>query len=208
MNRGSSRINWDDIAGNQAKISQYNQRMLNQKQELGHELVPNASSVKTHSYVTHSGVGAGYIGQTAKGKNNKANDQRVQVTLTQAMHGETNTTENRQNFKRQIYDRSANDSHDMIKQLKSTNVAFGYSKQPGIQSPAGPHNDGGLPTKANHEIGQTKEMYSYVKKDAFASNVLPTNENAGRMKPINSSTNQETKSVNQQMFRWNNIKIT
>ena len=74
MNRGTSQINWDDITGNKAKISEYNQRMLNQKQELGHEGEPKASSVKAHSYVTHSGIGEGYIGQTAKGKDNKAKD--------------------------------------------------------------------------------------------------------------------------------------
>ena len=36
MNKGTSQVNWGDVADNKAKIAEYNSRMLNQKQELGH----------------------------------------------------------------------------------------------------------------------------------------------------------------------------
>ena len=62
--------------------------------------------------------------------------------------------------------------------------------------------------KASQEIGETSKMYSYVQQRGFASNVLPSNANASQMKPINAHVEPEIKSINQAMFRWNNIKIT
>lgn len=131
MNRGTSQVNWDEVTGNKAKIAEYKERMLGQKQELGHVNVPRASSVKAHSYIPYGDISGGYLRQTANAKDNKEKDQRVQVTLDQrspAVLGETNTTENRQNYKR-YSDRAANDAQDMVNQLKSSNVTLSYTKK-------------------------------------------------------------------------------
>ena len=116
MNRGTSQVNWEDITGNKAKIAEYKERMLAQKQELGHMGDQRASSVKAHSYGPFGDISGGYIRQNANAKDNKEKDQRVQVTLDQcpqSILGETNTTENRQNYKG-YHDRTADDSQDMI----------------------------------------------------------------------------------------------
>ena len=81
MNRGTSQIDWDQITGNKAKIAEYKERMLGQKQELGYEGEIRASSVKAHSYVPHGAISEGYQGQTNLKNDNKAKDQRVQVSL-------------------------------------------------------------------------------------------------------------------------------
>jgi len=74
MNRGTSQVNWEEVTGNKAKIAEYKDRMLGQKQELGYEGEKRASSVKAHSYVLHGGIGQGYLGQSANAKSNKEKD--------------------------------------------------------------------------------------------------------------------------------------
>ena len=96
----------------------------------------------------------------------------------------------------------------MINQLKSSNVTFSYTKKAETQKPAGSLQGRSLEGTASHEIGQTKTMYSFVQQRDFASSVLPTNANANSMKPTTAHVNPEIKSINQSMFRWNNINIT
>ena len=95
-------------------------------------------SVKSQSYVpySHQIYDQGYQGNTINAKDNKAKDQRVQVTLNQVTINKTigleGQTEFRQNFKK--FDKSSNndDAQDMINQLKSSNVALGYVKNAGV----------------------------------------------------------------------------
>ena len=52
MNEGTSHVNWDEVATNKAKIAEYKQRMMSQKQALGHMEIAKGS-VKAGSYVNH-----------------------------------------------------------------------------------------------------------------------------------------------------------
>ena len=171
----------------------------------------NPATVKSKSYVRYAQqvIGQGYVGNTGDAKDYKANDQRVQVTLTQPSISKATlekSTESRQNFKKYA-SRSTldNDSIDMINNLKSTNVALGYVRHAGNNYANHQKN---ARSTIDQEIGQTKNMYTYVQKRDFASNVLPSNANAGQMKPLNAHVNANNKSMNQSTFKWNNFKST
>ena len=102
MNKGTSQVNWDDITTNQQKIAEYKKRMLGQKQELGHmNREKGERSVKSHSYVPYSNqiYGQGYQGNTIDAKDNKAKDQRVQVTLNQVTINKTVGLEGQTEFR-------------------------------------------------------------------------------------------------------------
>ena len=89
----------------------------------------------------------------------------------------------------------------MINTLKSTSVALGFDKaQPG------PRNQFGN-EKVSQEIGKTSQMYSYVQRRGFSSNVLPLNANADKMKPLNAHVNAQNNSINQSTFKWNTFKV-
>ena len=53
MNKGTSQVDWNIVNDNRAKIAQYNERMLQQKQPVGFMKVANASSVKAGAYVEY-----------------------------------------------------------------------------------------------------------------------------------------------------------
>ena len=77
--------------------------MLSTKQELGHMTAEKATSIKAKAYVPYGAqVDHGYIGQVSDAKSNKANDQRVQVSLN-TQNGDkpsvNGPTESRQNYK-------------------------------------------------------------------------------------------------------------
>ena len=82
MNMGTSKVNWNDVTDNKSKIAEYHNRMLNQKQELGHDGEAKSSTVKANSFVPHGrAVDNGYIGNTSNSKDYKAIDQKVTVNL-------------------------------------------------------------------------------------------------------------------------------
>ena len=68
-------MNWGEVENNKAKIAEYRERMLGQKQELGHMGREKASSVKARAYLPYGRqVDDGYMGQTADARDNKAKD--------------------------------------------------------------------------------------------------------------------------------------
>lgn len=64
MHRGTSQVDWGAVNENKAKIASYKERMLQQKQELGHMGNEKASSVKQNSFGSYGGQ---FIGQTYVG---------------------------------------------------------------------------------------------------------------------------------------------
>lgn len=81
MNRGTSQVNWEDVTSNKAKISEYKERMLAQKQELGF-MKTDKATVKANSFVNYgSKIDEGFMGQNSDALQNKAKDQRTYVSL-------------------------------------------------------------------------------------------------------------------------------
>ena len=207
MNMGTSKVNWNDVTDNKNKISEYHNRMLNQKQELGlgHTGEKKAHSVKAHSYVPHGHkVDDNYIGNTANSKDYKAIDQKVTVNLQlnqlkSQIVSQQGSTEARTNYKR--YTGGKDDHSDMINKLKASNVALGTDK-----FKRDPNSHIGR-DKVNQEIGQNTNMYSYVKQRGYNSNVLPLNANADTMKPLHAHINQENTSMTKSSFKWNNFQV-
>ena len=83
----------------------------------------------------------------------------------------------------------------MINNLKSTNVALGFVKNSGNDFARDRNAARG---KISQQIGSTKDMYNYVQKRGFASNVLPSNANA--LKPLNAHVYANNQSTNQSTF--------
>ena len=52
MNQGTSKVNWEDVTTNKAKIAEYKERILGHKQKLGFmpDHLDNTTSTKTQSY--------------------------------------------------------------------------------------------------------------------------------------------------------------
>ena len=77
MNKGTSKVNWDEVTTNKAKIAEYKERVLGHKYRIGFMELEKTKSVKAHSYKPYTGVGENYSGYVANAKDNKANDQKV-----------------------------------------------------------------------------------------------------------------------------------
>ena len=77
MNTGTSKVNWNDVNSNKAKIAEYKDRMLGNSMELGY--MANGAgdgSVQGVSYQPYGSrvVGDNYLGYNANARDNKAND--------------------------------------------------------------------------------------------------------------------------------------
>ena len=83
MHKGTSQVDWGLVNDNKSKIKQYQERMLEQKQALGHMGSNNDASVKAKAYTLYGRdtFERDYIGQNSDAKNYKAQDLRVQVPL-------------------------------------------------------------------------------------------------------------------------------
>ena len=158
MNLGTSQVNWNEITDHKIKIAEYKKRMLDQKQCIGLDPNQHKGSVKSQSYVPY---GSDVLCRdTDAAVNNKARNDRVGITLANSKRGPTETTENRQNFKR-YESGQGTDSKEMVEKLKATNFKMGFlNRQVNLPSPTKQN----MQVQANKTMGETSKMYSFVQQ--------------------------------------------
>jgi len=169
MNQGTSQVNMMQVADNKAKIEHYKQRMLGQKQELGHMAHEKATSVKEGSYLAYSSdvFKQGYLHQAADARDNKSKDQRVQVVLASNGARKPNDPLKRTESREMTFtSASKEDSKDMISQLKATNVALSFAKGLNAEPVRGIHSNFNNEA-VQRELGQNSKMYREVQRRDF-----------------------------------------
>ena len=121
MNLGTSQVNWNEITDHKIKIAEYKKRMLDQNPGFGSQ-TQHKGSVKTQSYVPY---GSDVLVKNTDAATNKARNMSVGIGLANNKKGPTETTMNRQDFKRYESPRGT-DSKEMVEKLKATNFKMGF----------------------------------------------------------------------------------
>mgnify|MGYP006889558342 CR=1 FL=1 len=207
MNQGTSQVSVTDLSSNKAKIAEYKDRMLMEKQPFGHMARGNSASVKAGAFVPYGrAVGESFIGQTADAQTFKAKDQRVQVTLSHGPQPQS-TSESRSKLQPQgVFQPKLRyeNSDEMIVNLKSSHVSLGQDKS-GFK--ANRHTSPSAKERVDSQLGERTAMYSYGQQRGFASNILPLKANQEQLKPTNANASPDKKSTHQSTFVWNTFKV-